>query len=116
MAVDLSGMTRKELEKLKSDVEKALEKAAARDLRAAKKAAEKAAAECGYSLGDIAGDIAIRKTQIKRGPAKAGSPIGSGLHCPKGQILQKWKSRSHLIAPLAQIADNICKTREESFP
>lgn len=74
MAVDLTGMTRKELEKLKSDVEKALEKAAARDLRAAKRAAEKAAAEFGYSLGDIAGGSAPaekpKRKYTKRKPAK----------------------------------------------
>ncbi len=84
MAIDLAGMTRKELEKLKSDVEKALEKAAARDLRAAKKAAEKAAAEFGYSLGDIAGgspDVEKpkrkykkRKTAKKGGVAKYRNP------------------------------------------
>ncbi len=76
MTIDLAGMTRKELEKLKSDIEKALEKAAARDLRAARKAAEKAVAEFGYSLGDIAGGGADaekpKRKYTKRKPAKQG--------------------------------------------
>ncbi|MFY9211030.1 MAG: H-NS histone family protein [Aestuariivita sp.] len=74
MAIDLSGMNRKELEKLKSDVEKALISAQARDLRAAKKAAEKAAAEFGFSLGEISGgDSAAEKPKRaykKRKPSK----------------------------------------------
>ena len=74
MSINLTGMTRKELEKLKADVEKTLEKAAARDLRAAKKAAEKAAAEFGFSLGDIAGTgVAVEKPKRaykKRKPSK----------------------------------------------
>ncbi|MCE8007619.1 H-NS histone family protein [Aestuariivita sp.] len=54
MAIDLSGLTTKELEKLKADVEKALTASKARDLRAAKKAAEKAAAQFGFSLTELA--------------------------------------------------------------
>ncbi len=75
MAIDLTGMTRKELEKLKSDVEKALDKAEARDLRAAKKAAEKAAAEFGFSLGDISDGAAPaekpKRKYKKRKPSKS---------------------------------------------
>jgi len=80
MAVDLTGMTRKELEKLKSDVEKALEKAEQRDLRAAKKAAEKAAAEFGFSLNELdqknaAAPAKAPRKAAKRKPAKkAGVP------------------------------------------
>ena len=53
MAIDLTGLTTKELEKLKGDVEKALTASKARDLRAAKKAAEKAAAQFGFSLTEL---------------------------------------------------------------
>ena len=73
MSIDLSGMTRKQLEKLKADVDKALTKAANRDLQAAKKAAQKAAAEFGFSLGDITGGEVAEKPKRaykKRNPAK----------------------------------------------
>lgn len=50
---DLKEMSRKELERLLSDVKKALEAARARDQREARKAAKKAAAEFGFSLGEI---------------------------------------------------------------
>ena len=73
MSVDLTGMSRKELEKLKSDVEKALKSAEVRDMKAAKKAAEKAAAEFGFSLIDLAsGDAAPapKRKYKKRKPAK----------------------------------------------
>jgi DNA-binding protein H-NS len=66
-------MSRKELEKLKSDVEKALKTAEVRDLRAAKKAAEKAAAEFGFSLGELSGDAPAdtpKRKYKKRKPAK----------------------------------------------
>lgn len=53
MAFNFKAMTRKELAKLKSDVEKALKNAEARERRDARKAAEKAAAEFGYSLDDL---------------------------------------------------------------
>ena len=73
MAIDLSKMSRKELTKLKSDVEKALKSAEARDLRAAKKAAESAAAEFGFSLTELSGTGTAEKPKRKykkRAPAK----------------------------------------------
>ena len=69
MGVDLTGMSRKDLEKLKSDVEKALKTAAARDLKAAKRAAEKAAAEFGFSLTEVSGPeqtVAPTKRKYKK--------------------------------------------------
>ncbi len=54
MTIDLKAMSRKELEKLLGDVNKALVSAQNRDRREAKKAAEKAAAEFGFSLADLA--------------------------------------------------------------
>ena len=50
---DLKEMSRKELERLLSDVKKALQAARNRDQREARKAATKAAAEFGFSLGEI---------------------------------------------------------------
>ena len=56
MEKDLKSMSRKDLEKLLSDVKKALQAAQTRERRSARKAAEKAAAEYGFSLNDLADD------------------------------------------------------------
>jgi DNA-binding protein H-NS len=72
MKPDLKTMTRKELEKLKANVEKALAKLGANDKKAALVAAEKAAAAHGFSLADITGDAAPRKA--KTGPKKVSAP------------------------------------------
>ena len=94
MAIDLTNMTRKELEKLKSDVEKALEKAAARDLRAAKKAAEKAAAEFGYSLGDLAGgSVAAEKPKRKYTKRKAAKKSGVAKYRNPDDSSQTWTGK-----------------------
>ena len=53
MSIDLKSMNRKELEKVLSDVKKALTAAQTRERRDAKKAAERAAAEFGFSLDEL---------------------------------------------------------------
>ena len=53
MAVDVSSLNRKELEKLQADVEKALRQVSKTELKEARKAAEKAAAEFGYTLAEV---------------------------------------------------------------
>ena len=53
MTVDLKSMTRKELEKLRKDVDAALQKVEARELKMAHDAAAKAAADFGFSLSDV---------------------------------------------------------------
>ena len=53
MAVDLKGMTEKQLLKLKSDVEKRLNTLASTKIEDARKAAEKAAKSYGVDLADI---------------------------------------------------------------
>lgn len=75
MTIDLKSMSRKELEKLLSDVQKALKTAAERDRREARKAAQKAAAEYGFSLDDFTETAektakGPKKTRKKRGPSK----------------------------------------------
>ncbi|MFT7105643.1 MAG: DNA-binding protein H-NS [Yoonia sp.] len=72
MKTDLKIMTRKELEKLKANVEKALAKLSAADKKAALIAAEKAAAAHGFSLAEITGEAAPRKA--KAGPKKVSAP------------------------------------------
>lgn len=61
MKAELKSMTRKELEKLKADVEKALEKVSEKEKKAALAAAEKAAAAHGFSLSEITGAEAAPK-------------------------------------------------------
>lgn len=55
MSVDLSGMSRRELEALQSNIEKALQDIAKNELKEARKAAEAAAAKYGFSLADVTG-------------------------------------------------------------
>ncbi|MCK0095135.1 H-NS histone family protein [Yoonia sp. F2084L] len=75
MKPDLKSMTRKELEKLKANVEKALVKLAEKDKKAALAAAEKAAAAHGFSLAEITADAPVRKTRkAKTGPKTASAP------------------------------------------
>lgn len=63
MAQDLKSMSAKELERLLSDVKKALLNAQARDRRKARKAAERAAAEFGFSLDDLSDEKPKAKTK-----------------------------------------------------
>ena len=51
--VDLKSMSRKELEKLRKDVDAALQKVEARELKMAHDAAVKAVADYGFSLSDV---------------------------------------------------------------
>lgn len=68
MKIDLKGMSRKELEKLQKDVEKALEKVNQKELKAARDEAAKVMAKHGFSLSDI-GDMPKRAPR-GTGPAK----------------------------------------------
>jgi len=67
MKVDLKDMSRRELEKLRGNIDKALEKLAEAERRAALEAAKKAAKAHGFSLEELTG------TDVKRdAPKKAG--------------------------------------------
>lgn len=55
MKVDLKGMTRKELEKLQKDVEKALTRVNKKELKVARDEAAKVLAKHGFSLADLEG-------------------------------------------------------------
>ena len=73
MANDLSTMSKKQLEKLLSDVQKALTAIQAKERREAKKAAEAAAAKFGFSLSELT-ETTAGKTRRKGAPRKAGAP------------------------------------------
>lgn len=75
MKPDLKSMTRKELEKLKTNVEKALEKLAEKDKKTALAAAQKAAAAHGFTLADITGELsAPKKRKTRTGPKSPSVP------------------------------------------
>lgn len=71
MAIDLSKMSRKELEALRADTEKALANLHKKEKKDALAAVQKAAAEFGFSLEDLT---------AKRGP---GRPASKGSAAPK---------------------------------
>lgn len=69
---DLSKMTKKQLERLIKDAERALKALSNKEKREAKKAAEKAAAKFGFSLAELTGGSG------KAAPAKRGRPKKAG--------------------------------------
>ena len=73
MAVDIKGMTRKELNALKARVDKALEKLEKVDKKKALEAAQAAARQHGFNLSDL-GAIGGKAKSAKANPAKAGAP------------------------------------------
>lgn len=72
MKAELKTMTRKELEKLRKDVDAALEKVESRELKMAHDAASKAAADYGYSLDDLSKLPA--STRGAKGPRTVSAP------------------------------------------
>ncbi|HKL68178.1 H-NS histone family protein [Salibaculum sp.] len=72
MSIDLKTMTRKELEKLRSDIDEQMTRLKKQDLQKAREAAEEAVATLGFSLEDVVGGSGGRK---KRSTARsAGKP------------------------------------------
>lgn len=74
MTLDLVTMTRSDLEKLKTDVEKALVTVKDRERKEALIAAERAAAEFGFSLSEITGPGQGGKRGAVSGVAKYRNP------------------------------------------
>jgi DNA-binding protein H-NS len=75
MKADLKNMTRRELEKLRADIDKALARLAETEKKAALEAAEKAAKSFGFSLKDLTGTKAPAKEKAatpRRGKSKDG--------------------------------------------
>jgi DNA-binding protein H-NS len=72
MKVDLKGLTRRQLERLRADVDKAVERLADTEKKEALRAAEKAAKAHGYSLDELTGvkAAAAPKAKSPRKPAK----------------------------------------------
>lgn len=70
MKLDLKTMSRKELEKLSADVDKALEKLRKKDLKKVRAEMEKLAAAHGVSVADVMGD----KPSVKKAPKAKSAP------------------------------------------
>jgi len=73
MAKNLEKMSHQELEKLRSDVDAALNAAKKRDKKEARKAAEEAAPKFGFTLAELMGG-ASTKSAAKGGVAKYANP------------------------------------------
>ncbi|MEM6311438.1 MAG: H-NS histone family protein [Pseudomonadota bacterium] len=72
MTLDLKGMSKKQLEKLKKDVDKALAAHSNKEKKEARKAAEKAAAKFGFSLSDLTGGETAKPKKSNTRPKTAG--------------------------------------------
>ncbi|MEL7104424.1 MAG: H-NS histone family protein [Pseudomonadota bacterium] len=90
MAVDLKGMTLKQLQKLAEDVAKEVTKRASKERDAAMKAAAKAAKQHGFDLADLLGD-APKKPGRKKAAAKK-APLPAKYKNPK-DANQTWSGR-----------------------
>ncbi|MFG6638186.1 H-NS family nucleoid-associated regulatory protein [Sulfitobacter sp. 1A12126] len=89
---DLKAMSRKELERLLSDVEKALKAARTRDQREARKAAKKAAAEFGFSLGEVS-ETQPSTPVKKRAKAKKTSKPSKPMYANPDDQQQTWTGK-----------------------
>ena len=76
---DLSKMTRKQLERLIKDAERALKTISTKEKREAKKAAEKAAAKFGFTLSELTSEAieAPARTRAKSSKPKAAKKSSS---------------------------------------
>ncbi|MFG5379811.1 H-NS family nucleoid-associated regulatory protein [Yoonia sp. R2-816] len=92
MQTDLRSLTRKELEKLKADIDKALAKVAARDKKAALVAAERAAKTHGFSLAEITG-TADTPTKPRRKTAKKPAVRGKPKYANPDDKKQTWTGK-----------------------
>lgn len=88
MKTDLKNMSRKELEKLQGNIDKALDKLEVAEKKTALEAAEKAAKALGYSLGELTGAKAKRTVAIdKPAPKRKARKSSDG----RGKVAPKYK-------------------------
>ena len=98
MKPDLKSMTRKELEKLKANVEKALLRVSTKEKKKAREAAEKAAAAHGFSLAEITGDPAPKKRGPKPPSISASAPC-SKFPQPKSKATSSTSTKKSTAKP-----------------
>ncbi|MCB5200313.1 DNA-binding protein H-NS [Loktanella sp. DSM 29012] len=74
MTINLNEMSRKELEKLRKDVDKALKSIEGRELKMAQEAAAKAAAEYGFTLADLSNLPGAKRAAATKSAPKYRNP------------------------------------------
>lgn len=89
MKPNLKKMNRKELEKLKADIDKALSRVEEDEKKAARLAAEKAAKAMGYSLEDLADVKPAKRTPKKKDDRTKVAPKYANPNAPE----QTWTGR-----------------------
>lgn len=92
MAIELETMSRKELEKHLTDVEKALKTAKVKERRDALKAAEDAAAEYGFSLSELS-DSGDAKTRKSKRAADGSAPKSAPQFANPDDTEQTWTGK-----------------------
>ena len=96
MKAELKQMTRKQLEKLRTDVDAALKALDAKDRKAALKAAEAAAKAHGFKLKELTGDAAEspapRKPRAKRAASDGRAKVAPKYRNPNDPE-QTWSGR-----------------------
>lgn len=92
MEIDLKSKSRKELEKLLSDVKKALQAAQTRERRAARKAAERAAAEYGFSLNELSEEAPVEK-KLRKTRKVASGPKSKPQFANPADSSQTWTGK-----------------------
>lgn len=90
MSLDLKSMTRKELEKLRGEIDKQIEQLTQQDLKKAREAAEKAVASMGFSLDDVIGPSGKRKT---RGSGTSRKSAGTPKYVNPDNPSQTWTGK-----------------------
>ena len=84
--MELESMSRKELESLRRDVDRALQSVSRRELKAAREAAAKAAAEHGFSLAEVAEGIGAK-------PARSGGSMSPAKYANPDDPTQTWTGK-----------------------
>lgn len=91
MKHDLKSMTRKQLEKLRSDVDVAIQKLAEKERKAALQAAEKAARAHGFTLAEITDSAP--QTPKKRKTAKKAKAPSEPKYANPSDASQTWTGK-----------------------
>ena len=93
MKFDLKSMTLKELKKLRSDVDKAIETVSERERKAALAAAEKAVKAHGFTLAEIAVDAKPAKPKPKRKAANKPKTVATPKYANPDDTSQTWSGK-----------------------
>jgi len=93
MTYDLKSMTRKELEKLKAGIEKALERVTKTEMKEARAAAEKAAKAHGFSLAELTNQSQAPAAKQTRKNSKPAKNPGAAKYANPDNATQTWTGK-----------------------